>query len=273
MKRAPKTEAAGALFELPLALIDEPELPVRMTMDPVQLEELADSIREVGLLQPIVVHQADGRYRIEAGHRRFIAAQRVGLKTIPALVRGAGGVSPEAVKIHENAWREDLNPAEEAAYYDTLLQRDCGGDVDKLCRLVRQRREYVEQRLLLVRGDVEVFTAVMQRRISLGVARELNKIPDQGYRRMYLDAAARGGATVRMVQEWRQQLAGITPAEPPPLTSGENQFTAQPAPVLTMKCYCCDQAERPWDLELVYICRSGCRQLLDRLLARAAGRE
>lgn len=112
-----------------------------------------------------------------------------------------------------------------------------------------------------------------ERRISLAVARELNRIADEGYRRMYLDAAARGGATARMVQEWRQAMPTEIPPAMAPAGDGSNQFTTRPAPVMTMRCYLCDQTDRPYDLELLYLCRSGCRQILERLSGREAAKE
>jgi len=262
----PKARAEQTtLREIPLELIDQPEVAIRETMDQTALEELTDSIREMGVLQPIVVVASDGRYRILAGHRRFIAAGRAGRPTIPALVRPAGAGAGEAVTVHENCHREDVNPAEEAGYLAHLLETSCGGDVDKLCRLTRQKRGYVEERLLLLRGDPEVLQTLKQRRLSLAVARELNRIRDQGYRRMYLEAAARGGATARMVQEWRIQSERVIPAEPPPPGNGANQFSALPAPITTMRCFLCDESDDIPEMELLYVHRS-CRKVILRPL-------
>lgn len=263
----PKSKPDQAtLQEIPLELIDQPELAIRESMDQTALEELTDSIREVGLLQPIVVEARDGRYRILAGHRRFIATGRTGRQTIPAVVRPAGGVAGAAVTLHENAYREDVNPAEEAGYLAHLLEKVCDGDVDKLCRLTRQKRAYLEERLVLLRGDPEVLATLKERRISMAVARELNRVRDQGYRRMYLDAAARGGATARIVQEWRIQSERLIPVEPPAAGDGENQYTGLPAPITTLMCFLCDRNDDIPEMELLYVHRSCRKVILERFL-------
>jgi ParB family chromosome partitioning protein len=248
-------KAEGPYREIPLELIDEPAQAIRETMDLPALEDLTQSIRDVGVLQAISVEQQGGRFRILAGHRRFVAAGRAGLKAIPAVLRDTTEISGQAVTVHENAYREDVNPAEEARYLAQLLEQECGGDVDRLCKLTRQARSYVEGRLLLLTGDPDVFEALRQRRISMAVSRELNKVTDRGYRMMYLDAAIRGGATARIVQEWRIQANLAAPVEAPPVMPGENQYTGLPAPVTSMTCVCCNSAEEPWNMELIPVHR------------------
>jgi ParB family chromosome partitioning protein len=269
MPRAKADQAA--LREIPLELVDQPELAIRETMDETALEELTESIQQMGVLQPIVVEARDGRYRILAGHRRYIAATRAGLVTVPAVVRPPAGASGEAVTIHENAFREDVNPAEEARYFAYLLEHSCEGDVDKLCRLARAKRGYVEERLLLLRGDPEVLALLKERRISLAVARELNRVRDQGYRRMYLDAAARGGATARIVQEWRIHSERVIPVEPPAPGDGTNQFTALPPPITGMVCFLCDGTEAVHEMELMYVHRACRKVILERFLRGLKG--
>jgi ParB/RepB/Spo0J family partition protein len=261
-------KAEGPYRELPLALIDQPALPIRESFDHAAMEELITSIRDVGVLQPIAVEEHGGRYRILAGHRRYLAATRANLVTIPAIVRDTRQISGQAVTVHENFFREDVNPAEEARYLAQLLEQECAGDVDRLCILTRQVRSYVEGRLLLLGGDPDVFEALRQRRLSMAVARELNRVKDRGYRMMYLDAAIRGGATARIVQEWRIQSESMAPAAAPALTNGENQYTGLPAPITTMICLFCDSSAEPWEMELVPMHRR-CRAIfLDRFLAK-----
>jgi len=261
----------GPYREIPLELIDPPSLPMRETFDAEKLAELTASIQRVGVLQPIAVEQQAGRFRIDDGQRRFVAATNAGLKTIPAIIRDTTLVSGEAVKCHTNAFREDVNPAEEANYLAQLLERDCGGDVDRLCELTQQVRSYVEGRLLLLQGDPDVFEALRQRRVSMAVARELNRIEDRGYRMMALDAAIRGGATARIVQEWRIRYNQAAPIEAPAPTSGENQYSGLPAPVMTMTCVCCGSAEEPWAMELIAVHRRCRGMFLDPHLARIHG--
>lgn len=265
------SKAKPEFKRLPLALIDEPEAPIRETFDPQKLEWLAESIKEVGVLEPILVQAHNGRFRIHAGHRRYVASGQAGLTDIPALILPEGDVSSEAITVHENAYREDVNPGEEASYLGRLLERCCEGDVDKLCALTRQKRVYVEDRLLLLQGDPKVLEVLKARAISFAVARELNKVEDQGYRWMFLDAAARGGASVRIVREWRIGAALVTPVDPPPPTDGTNQFTGLSQSPKTFVCLLCESDETPWEMELVYMHKTCRRLFLERFLARLKG--
>lgn len=259
------------LEEVDIELIDEPDLAARDTMDPEALADLVESIRDNGLIHPIVLEETGARYRIEAGHRRFIAFTILERKTIPATIWKAGTLNRESTKLHENLYREDLNVAEEAQFLMVLLERDCGGDVDRLCEKVKQKRGYVESRLTLLKGDPAVLDAVKRRVLGWSVARVLNEVKDDSYRAMYLDAAIRGGATVATVRGWKDQANGITPQEPPefPPLAG----AALPNPDLQHKfeCICCKSDEEHYDMELVYVHRSCKRRFLDPLLVRVFG--
>ena len=267
----PARKPEGPYRDIPIGLIDPPSLPMRETFDPEKLSELTASILRVGVLQPLAVEQEGGRYRIDDGHRRFVAACNAGLLTVPAIVRDTTVISGEAVKCHTNAFREDVNPAEEAKYLSQLLEQECGGDVDRLCELTQQARSYVEGRLLLLQADPDVFEALRGRRISMAVARELNRVKDRGYRMMYLDAAIRGGATARIVQEWRIQSEAMTPAGAPAPTTGENQYSGLPAPITTMTCVCCQSSEEPWNMELIPVHRRCRGMFVDPLIGRLRG--
>jgi len=264
----PRSKTEGPYRDIPLNLIDPPPLPMRQTFDTQAMDELTESVQRMGVLQPISVEQNGGRFQIQDGHRRYIASERAGRPTIPAVVRGVDQVSGEAVKVHANLHREDVNPGEQAVYFQQLLESQCNGDVDRLCELTSLRRPWVEERLCLLAGDPDVLEALRGRRISFAVAKELNRVKDRGYRMMYLDAAVRGGASARMVQEWRVKSEAFAPVEAPPPTTGENQFTALPPPITQMCCLFCESPAEPWEMELVPMHRR-CRAIfLDRILAR-----
>jgi len=261
--------------ELPLDVIDEPARAMRETFDEQALAELTESVSEMGVILPAIVRAVNGRYEIIDGHRRYIAAQRAGLSALPCIVTDDTGLAAEARKIHANLWREDVNAAEQATFMDFLLNHYCKGDVDELCRLTHQRRAYVEERLLLLSGDPQVLVALRDRQVSLAVARELNLVRDAGNRAMWLDAATKGGATSRVVREWRLREQLAADAIPPAPTSGDNQYTNLPPPVTTLVCFCCESGEDPWELELLYVHRR-CRAIflktfLDRLHAPVQG--
>lgn len=188
--------------ELPLGLIDDPELPSRTSMDDDAMDELVASIRSIGLQLPLIVHRAGERFNVIAGHRRLLACKRAGLAVAPCIIYPTKDAAHIAIQYAENRFREELNPADEAQLFAELLERDCGGDVDVLCERIGEKRSYVEGRLILMR-DPEIVEALRSGRLpKVGVAHQLLKVTDPVMRRYYLDAAIRGGATVAVVSGW-----------------------------------------------------------------------
>ena len=184
-------------------LIDEPELAMRESFDDEKLRELEDSIRVNGLIERIVVRPKNaGRFEVIAGHRRLLACRRVPLLVVPCDVRDVAGSQAEALKVAENVDREDVNPAEEATYFQALLEKFCGNDTVTLADMVKRSLPYVEGRLLLLRGYHEVFALLLDGKIGIGVAQELNKFPDEQGVRMHLSAAL-NGATAPQMKQWR----------------------------------------------------------------------
>jgi len=248
-------------------LIDEPDVAMRQTIDQVALVDLAEDIVANGIVQPLRLTPKGDRYEIVAGHRRYLAAVIAKLPRCPAIIRASSRGEIEAMKVSENSHREEVNAAEEAVYYERLLTEHCAGDVDVLCAMVRRTRVTVETRLLLLRGDPEVLAALQRRQLSIGVAQELNLIGDEGQRRMYLDAAVRGGATMRLVREWRssyERLKAFQAGEAPP---AEHYVPPPPQPPgSTLSCFVCDSNEDPHDLELIYLHRACKRLIVGRVM-------
>jgi ParB family chromosome partitioning protein len=259
-------------LDVPLGLIDEPVLPSRSGMDEEKLDELTANIRLNGLIQPIALARTGERFEVIAGHRRTIASKRAGLVAVPAIVYPSKTAALEAVKFGENRHREDLNPADEAIYFSELLEHECGGDTDKLCELVGERRAYVEGRLLLFTGDEKVFEQLQAGKIAIGVAHQLNKCDEQLYRRMLLHQAIIGGATVGVVSgwilDWKKQQGYTVGAAP----VGEGN--SDPGPVPTTNYFVCKVCGGSEDVHLMrpINVHTHCeRAVLDKMLAAYRG--
>lgn len=200
---APEFEVpAGAYFaELPLsAVVPNPRQP-RQVFDPDLLAELTHSLREVGLLQPVVVRSTGpGSYELIMGERRWRAAQLAGFTTIPAIVRATEDDKLLLDALLENLHRADLNPLEEAAAYDQLLKDfDCTHDV--LAARIGRSRSQVSNTLRLLKLPVAVQRRVAAGVLSAGHARALLSIEDSDEQERIAGRIVAEGLSVRAVEE------------------------------------------------------------------------
>ena len=191
-----------------------PEQP-RLVFDETTLEELAASIREHGVLQPILVRPLeDGEFQLIAGERRWRASKAAGLGTIPALVEEIDDDTALEISIIENLQREDLSPLDEAAMYDRMV-RDHGYSVRRLAQKLGKDKGYLENRLRLADAPAEVRELVSLRKDTLSHAYELMKVDDPKKRKRLAAQVARGELTLIKLRdriEGRPSRSG--PSEP-----------------------------------------------------------
>ena len=168
-----KGETATGLANIALELISPNPYQPRRTFDEASIEELARSVREHGIVQPIVVTRAGDRYKLIAGERRFRAAQRAGLRTVPAIVKELIREGDALqIALIENIQREDLNPMEEASAYHQLHQ-EFGLTQDEISKRVGKERSTVANFLRLLKLPDSVKKLVASGRLSMGHARAL----------------------------------------------------------------------------------------------------
>ncbi|MGB8932644.1 MAG: ParB/RepB/Spo0J family partition protein [Anaeromyxobacteraceae bacterium] len=160
------------LLSLPIEAIERCAEQPRKRFEEARLEELAASIREKGVIEPILVRHDGAKYRIVAGERRWRAAQRAGLKEIPAIVREASDQEAFEIALIENIQRADLNAIEESEAYEVLL-KDHGLTQEEISKRVGKERSTVANALRLLRLPEEVRDAVRDGRLDMGHARAL----------------------------------------------------------------------------------------------------
>lgn len=204
--------------ELPLALIDRPELDARIERNEEFLHNLQASIAKDGILVPLIVVCVGDRFEVVDGFTRYIVATRLNLQNVPCCIYPTKELALEGVKYTATAFHQNFSPADEAIYFRQLLETECQGDVERLAALTNRKVTYVLDRLDLINGDEEVFKALSARTIGVGVAKQLNKISAEDYRRYYLQYAIRDGATestvVGWVQQWKNMFEDLPPAPP-----------------------------------------------------------
>ncbi len=194
--------------ELLVTDVEVNPLQPRQHFDPESLATLAESIRQIGVLQPIVVRETGmvGRYEIIAGERRWRASRQAGVETIPAVVRAADDESSLAHALIENIHRVDLNPLEEAAAYRQLID-DFGVTHDEIGRRMGRSRAAVTNALRLLSLPVSVQRYLMDGELSAGHARALLGCNDPGVLEDLADRAVEEGWSVRAVEETVRALA------------------------------------------------------------------
>ncbi|MBC8652025.1 ParB/RepB/Spo0J family partition protein [Pseudomonas sp. MTM4] len=202
--------------QLPLDVIQRGKYQPRRDIDPVTLDELANSIRSQGLMQPIVVRSiGSGRYEIIAGERRWRASQQAGLEKIPALVREVSDEAAIAMALIENIQREDLNPIEEAVALQRL-QQEFQLTQQQVADAVGKSRVTISNLLRLISLPEEIKTLLSHGDLEMGHARALLGLPVEQQVDGARHVVARG-LTVRqteaLVRQWLNGSKG-TKAEP-----------------------------------------------------------
>jgi ParB family chromosome partitioning protein len=192
--------AVSGYREIPVASIKPNPYQPRDAFDEEALGALADSIREVGLLQPVLVRPAGEGFELIAGERRLRAAKRVGLQTIPALVRETDDDRALEQALVENVQREDLNPLEEAAAYQQLIE-DFKLTHEQLASRVGKSRAAISNTLRLLQLPPSIQVAVREGQLSMGHARALLGTPDRAFQEALAKRTIKGELSVRDVEE------------------------------------------------------------------------
>ncbi len=197
----PAGTSSGPFATIPVDEIEpNPDQPRRM-FDDEALAALAESIAEVGVLQPISVRpKDDGGYVIIAGERRWRAARRAGLSTIPAMIRQTDAEEALTQALVENIQREDLTPLEEAAAYRQLLE-DFGMSHEELGARVGKSRPAITNTLRLLALPASIQGMLERGEITAGHARALLGIEDRAYAEHIARRAAEEGWSVRQVED------------------------------------------------------------------------
>lgn len=193
-------EGFGGLEEIPVAAVHPNPYQPREHFDEEELASLAESIREVGILQPVLVRRSGDGYELIAGERRWRAARRVGLQHVPALVRETDDASSLEHALVENVHRADLNAIEEAAAYQQLIE-DFGLTHEEVAARVGRSRAAVSNTLRLLALPPTVQRLVRDGSLSMGHARALLGTPDRALQERLAKRVVAEGLSVRAVED------------------------------------------------------------------------
>jgi ParB family chromosome partitioning protein len=235
------SEAAAAesgplrLTEIPVSgIVSNPHQP-RRGFDEDTLAALTASVRELGVLQPVLVRPlGDERYELVAGERRWRAAKRAGLPSVPAIVRDVDDATSLEHALVENIHRQDLNALEEAAAYQQLIE-DFHLTHDEVASRVGKSRAAVSNTLRLFQLPPAIQKMVANGDLSAGHARALLGTPDRAYQEQLARRAMAEGLSVRDLEEAVRQRTGVAVETSSGVTDPPADETATAAPVRTLR--------------------------------------
>jgi len=210
------------------SIVPNPMQP-RQMLDQEALEELATSIREQGVVQPLVVTKVEGGYQLLVGERRWRAARLAGLDVVPVVVRDVSPQQMLELALVENLQREDLNPLEAASAYNHLLE-EFGMTQQQVADKVGKNRVTVTNTLRLLKLPAEVKEALLQGKITEGHARAMLSLRSEKAQLQVLRAVLKGGLSVRQTEEMVRRLTEepqqrtSSPGKPPELKALEDKL-------------------------------------------------
>lgn len=201
-----RTQGSSTINEVAIDRIEANPNQPRREFDEEALQELAHSIRQIGIIQPITLRQTDdNRFQIIAGERRWRASQLAGLKAIPAYIRTIDDENVMEMALVENIQREDLNSIEIALAYEHLLEKS-GMTQEKISERVGKSRAAIANYLRLLKLPAQVQMALQKKEIDMGHARALLALDSPSLQIKLFKEIQKNGFSVRKVEELVQQL-------------------------------------------------------------------
>ena len=246
-------EATVTLNEIAVELVKDPTLPIRMMMDDDKMYELVESMKKIGLIQPIVVTAVEGGYEVLAGHRRLVAARRLQWPMIRAIIMPKMYEYGDVVKLHENLMREDVHPIDEANFLSELKER-LNISVEKLAGMIFKSPAYVYEKLSMKAWPAEVIKALGDEKIVYSVAREFARITDRPVLTEFLRFAEEGGCNPTTAKKWREgwerdKLERTAPA----VEHSGSDVVPKPEPVFA-PCYICHEPKDITETLMIRVC-------------------
>lgn len=250
--------------EISIDLIDDPEFAMRSELDRDGLFDLAENIKQNGLINPITVRPKNNRYEVVAGHRRLCACKIAGKIKINCVVRELSDEQVFEIMTAENIERADVDPVDEAIHLSREIERT-GKSVADLAKQIRRSVAYVESRLAIGQMPDYMQEYLKNGQIKIGVALNLFEITDDARRRLWVEMAVRDGISVAQAELWLHhwkvnQLPGGSDSEQPP----ENTSGGQPSVVM----FECSIDGKKYDARLfkTYLVYEGNAEILDAFI-------
>lgn len=249
-----KTEIKDIMSDL----IDDPVAPMRTDLNRDALYELAQSIKQHGLINPITVRPVNERYEVVAGHRRFASCKIAGVIRIPCVVRDLDDSATFGVRAAENLFREDVDLVDEALFLAEYIHKNKLTDAEVATQINRSV-QYVKDRLALLSMPDYMIEHLKTGKIKLGHALALMEIDNETTRHMWVELAVRDGANVKQVEFWvtkyKIDRIAMINTDDPNAVAGEPPAIGMPQQICP-KCGIKDDADK---MRLVWVHIADCQ--------------
>lgn len=248
--------------DIDLTLIDEPSEMIRLEIDYDYIDELAQSIKEIGLLQSILLARKGRRFELVAGHCRLLAHKKAGLLTIRATIKDMSTQQIVIARATENLSRKNLTPLEEAKTYHDLIYKH-GLTLHDVARKVGKSPALVKRRQDILKMPEPLQKAVHKKLISITVAEELWPISDLAMLEYYLSFALEGGCTATVARSWCKDWRDSKRRKEAGNEEGGELFSPlEPRPIYVT----CDLCQGPTELgkEIVLRCCPECHATIQK---------
>ena len=251
------------ISEVPIDKIKVGGHEQRMASEDEGTDELAESIRRVGVLVPLILNADGVDFLLVAGHRRLVAAKAAGLTAVPAIIREIGKAEAMEITFAENFFRKDLSPVELSCAIKGCIDSK-GQTVSDLAAGFKRSETWIHKMIAVAGWPGDVLAEVHAGSISLSAASNIALVEDETYRIFLLSNAVDQGATARTTAAWLQAWRGMMPAAAAvnvePVPPGQAQVPMVPqAP-----CFCCGQLFKVNEMSHVPVC-GACVQIVRQI--------
>jgi len=236
-----------------LADLTMPEFEAHKQINDEYIAEITQSIKDIGIIEPIVVRKKGKSYEIIVGCIRYRCAKIAGLKSVPAIILSLDDKAAEVMKIHENIKRIPLDHIDQGNTFVMMRDKFLMTEND-ISAIVGKSIAYISQHISLVSHDEELIIAVREKRISFSQARELMKVDDRPERRRLLLYCQNEGATVEVLKNWIKDYKNSKLLESPVSDSGDSTPYHQERVQDWRTCQACGKATNISDIRQLFLC-------------------
>ena len=257
-----KNKVATGFRNISVKNIVAPAAAVRFDVSGESVDELAESIKKIGLIEPLIVKQNKDKYEIIAGHRRLTACKRAAIKNVKCIVVDVSDDEQETIKMHENTQRLNVSPVEQGVYFSYLVQKKKMKQ-SEIAEMMNVSEGFVSQRLSIMSWHEELIAAVDESRISFSAARELSRITEEAALLSHLRQAVEHGVTPRVANVWWQDWLKLQGADIGGEVERDKSNDTPPGGNTSFNCGLCGEPFEYNKMVYLRLCNECYRELQD----------